>query len=101
MISHSSIKDLLTLATEYQINVVIDYYQATTLYTGGGYSLYNMNEFTTMRNYISMKYQNNENSSSFYFGNDAFGSVKFLTSLKMLINDIESHIKLKSLPQLP
>lgn len=96
---YSSIKEMLTLAQDYQINVVFEYYQTTTLTSSGGFSYYNMKEFATQRKYLSMKYQNNEQPSTGYFINDAYGMVTYLTSTKPVVDEIESYVKLKSLPQ--
>lgn len=97
---YNSIKDILVMAQDYDINVVFEYYQTTTLTTNGGFSYYNMHEFTTQRDYISMKYQSNENPSYGYFANDAFGVVSYIKDIKTVVEQIESYVTLKSLPQL-
>ena len=97
---YNSIKDILVMAQDYNINVVFEYYQTTTMTTSGGFSYYNMREFTTQRGYISMKYQSNENPSYGYFSKDAFGVVSYIKDTKTVVEQIESYVTLKSLPQL-
>lgn len=94
---YDSIKEILVMAQDYDINIVFEYYQAST--TNGGYSYYNMREFTTQRNYLSMKYQNNENPQYGYFTNDAFGLVSYIKDTKIVVDQIDLYVKLKSIPQ--
>ena len=47
-----------------------------------------------------MKYQSNENPTYGYFTNDVFGMVSYIKDTKTVVEQIESYVTLKSLPQL-
>jgi hypothetical protein len=94
---YDNLKELLIAAQDYKINIIFEYYQTTIHTLDGGENYSNMKEFATARNYISMKYQNNESPSTGYFLKDTYGMVSYMQNTSSLINDIESYVKLKSL----
>ncbi len=95
---YESLKELLVIAKNYNLNFVFEYYQTATITSSGGSNYVNMKQFATNRDYIAMKYQDNENPTKVYFSNDAYGTISYMSSTKNLINSIDTYVKLKNLP---
>ncbi|MDY0139989.1 MAG: hypothetical protein WC152_01880 [Candidatus Izemoplasmatales bacterium] len=99
-LEYMTLSQLLSEGRNLGINVVFEFYHTATDTGTVSFEYRNSSNFISSRNYMSMKYQNNEYFNPTFLNEYAFGTISYMNDLHEFLLTVDEYVRMESIPPL-